>query len=142
MEEEVWEGEEVGLRKVTTNSWYIGRLMWKEQWISQYVGRAGDLVMSTRAQHDCGGMNDGKTGLWACFAVPGLPARRFGGIICEQDIDYRWLKRVSDFCMTGLIFCYVPVNCILTSLLTSLQTSLQTSLLTSLLTSALPWLKN
>ena len=73
----------------------------EEQRISQYGGRAGDLVMCIRAQHDCGGMNDGKTALWACFAVPGLQARRFGGISRVQDIDYRWLKRVSDFCMTG-----------------------------------------
>ena len=79
-----------------------------EQRISQYGGRAGDLVMSIRAQHDCGGMNDGKTGLWACFAVPGLPARRFGGITREQDIDYRWLKRVSDFYMTGLFSAPFP----------------------------------
>ena len=50
----------------------------EEQRISQYGGRAGDFVMSIRAQHDCGGTKDGKTGLWACFAVAGLQARRFG----------------------------------------------------------------
>ena len=46
----------------------------EEQRISQYGGRADDLVMSTRAQHDCGGMNDGKTGLWAC---------------CSQCLDWK-----------------------------------------------------
>ena len=73
----------------------------EEQRISQYGGRAGDLVMSIWAQHNCGRMNDGKTGLWACFAVAGSQARRFGGITREQDIDYRRLNRVSDICMTG-----------------------------------------
>ena len=78
----------------------------QEQRISQHGGRAGDLVMSIRAQHDCGAMNDGKTGLWACFAVPGLQARRLGGMSRVQDIDYRWLKRVSDFWSDGLIFSF------------------------------------